>query len=94
VAVVDGHWSTVGSSNIDPFSLWLAREGNLVVRDDRFAAVVRDSLTGEIERGGRRIHHAAWIHRIFLARLVPRISYAVARLIIAFVGRANERDSI
>ena len=33
VAVVDGHWATVGSSNIDPFSLLLAREANLVVDD-------------------------------------------------------------
>lgn len=93
-AVIDGHWSTVGSSNIDPFSLWLAREGNLVVRDEAFAAVVRDSLMGEIERGGRRIHHSAWIHRIFLARLLPRISYAVVRVIIAIVGYADERDSV
>ncbi|TAN74754.1 MAG: cardiolipin synthase ClsB, partial [Gallionella sp.] len=30
IAVVDGQWATVGSSNIDPFSLLLAREANLV----------------------------------------------------------------
>jgi len=36
VAVVDGYWATVGSSNIDPFSRWLAREANLVVRDAGF----------------------------------------------------------
>ena len=28
VAVVDNHWATVGSSNIDPFSLWLSREAS------------------------------------------------------------------
>ncbi len=94
VAVIDGHWSTVGSSNIDPFSLWLAREGNVVVRDEAFAAVVRASLMQEIERGGRLIRHSAWIHRIFLARLLPRISYAFARIIIAVAGHANERDSV
>ena len=38
VAVVDGHWATVGSSNIDPFSLLLAREANVVTEDRRFAA--------------------------------------------------------
>src|SRR6266705_5442730 len=37
VAVMDGHWATVGSSNIDPFSLMLAREANLVVEARRFA---------------------------------------------------------
>src|SRR6266705_3358641 len=42
VAVMDGHWATVGSSNIDPFSLMLAREANVVVDDRRFAGRLRD----------------------------------------------------
>jgi cardiolipin synthase len=37
VAVVDDHWATVGSSNIDPYSLLLAREANLAVYDAPFA---------------------------------------------------------
>jgi len=37
VAVVDGHWATVGSSNIDPLSLLLNLEANVVVRDEGFA---------------------------------------------------------
>lgn len=44
VAVVDSHWSTVGSSNIDPFSLLLAREANVVVQDSGFAAGLRTRL--------------------------------------------------
>ncbi|WP_009522985.1 cardiolipin synthase ClsB [Imbroritus primus] len=44
VAVVDQVWATVGSSNIDPFSLLLAREANLVVWDDAFSASLRDAL--------------------------------------------------
>ena len=40
VAVIDGHWATVGSSNIDPFSLFLAREANVVVDDEAFGATV------------------------------------------------------
>jgi cardiolipin synthase len=94
VAVIDGHWATVGSSNIDPFSLWMAREGNLVVHGEAFGAVVRDSLMQEIERGGRRIHHSAWIHRLFLTRIVPRVSYAIVRILVAIAGHANERDSM
>ncbi|MEO7885595.1 MAG: cardiolipin synthase ClsB, partial [Polaromonas sp.] len=42
VAVVDGHWATVGSSNLDPLSLLLAREANVVVEDRAFA----ESLAG------------------------------------------------
>jgi len=94
VAVVDGHWSTVGSSNIDPFSLWLAREGNIVVRDDQFAAVLRASLMQEIEHGSQLIRHAAWVRKIFFARVLPRVSYAIVRLIIGIVGYAHEHDRV
>ena len=38
VAVVDGAWATVGSSNIDPLSLLLNLEANLIVHDAPFAA--------------------------------------------------------
>ena len=37
VAVVDNVWSTVGSSNLDPLSLSLNLESNLVIRDAAFA---------------------------------------------------------
>jgi cardiolipin synthase len=37
VAVVDDDWATVGSSNIDPLSLLLNLEANVVVRDADFA---------------------------------------------------------
>ena len=40
VAVFDDR-ATVGSSNIDPFSLLLAREANLFVNDQAFAAELR-----------------------------------------------------
>lgn len=38
VAVIDDDWATVGSSNIDPLSLLLNLEANVVVRDAGFAA--------------------------------------------------------
>ncbi len=38
VAVVDDDWATVGSSNIDPLSLLLNLEANVIVRDPHFAA--------------------------------------------------------
>jgi cardiolipin synthase len=46
VAVIDGLWATVGSSNIDPFSLMLSREANVVVEDPGFAR----ELCGSLER--------------------------------------------
>lgn len=69
VAVVDDHWATVGSSNIDPLSLLLNLEANIVVRDAAFSASLRERLqqafeqsvevTGEPERRGWR----RWVHR-------------------------------
>ncbi len=38
VALVDGDWATVGSSNIDPLSLLLNLEANVIVRDAAFNA--------------------------------------------------------
>jgi len=42
VALVDDNWATVGSSNIDPLSLLLNLEANIVVRDAEFARVLGD----------------------------------------------------
>ena len=41
VAVVDGQWATVGSSNCDGLSLFLNQEANVVVRDAAFANQLR-----------------------------------------------------
>ena len=44
VALVDDEWATVGSSNLDPLSLSLNLEANLVVRDPGFNACLRERL--------------------------------------------------
>lgn len=44
VALVDDAWATVGSSNIDPLSLLLNLEANVVVRDAQFNATVAESF--------------------------------------------------
>ena len=44
VAVVDDDWATVGSSNIDPLSLLLNLEANVMVRDAGFAASLTRAL--------------------------------------------------
>jgi cardiolipin synthase len=44
VAVVDEHWSTVGSSNLDPLSLALNLEANLIIRDDGFNSTLSSQL--------------------------------------------------
>ena len=44
VAVMDDRWSTVGSSNLDPLSLSLNLEANVIVRDREFNGVLADRL--------------------------------------------------
>jgi len=44
VAVMDDSWSTVGSSNLDPLSLSLNLEANVVIRDKAFNAHLYDKL--------------------------------------------------
>ena len=44
VALMDDHWATVGSSNLDPLSLSLNLEANIIIHDRAFNQVLRDNL--------------------------------------------------
>ena len=44
VALVDDRWSTVGSSNLDPLSLSLNLEANVIVRDEAFNRELAERL--------------------------------------------------
>ncbi len=46
VAIVDDEWSTVGSSNLDPLSLSLNLEANVLIRDRAFNRELRENLLG------------------------------------------------
>ncbi|MCR4304613.1 MAG: cardiolipin synthase ClsB [Gallionella sp.] len=89
VAVVDGQWATVGSSNIDPFSLLLAREGNLAVQQAGFAGELRASLLAAIARDAVRVGVGDGLTLNWLDRLAARISYWIVRLLIGLLGRGN-----
>jgi cardiolipin synthase len=92
VAVVDGSWVTVGSSNIDPFSLLLAREANLVVSDAGFAAELRDRLLVAISQDAVRINPAHWNRMGWGGHVVARLSYAAVRMIIGVLGYGKSVD--
>ncbi|MBS1191085.1 MAG: Phospholipase D/Transphosphatidylase [Rhodocyclaceae bacterium] len=86
VAVVDGLWATVGSSNIDPFSLLLAKEGNIFAWDRPFAAGLRASLLEAMAEGAREIG-AAELHRMpMYSRLLRWLSYGLVRLLVGLAG--------
>jgi len=88
VAVVDGEWSTIGSFNIDPFSLLLAREANLVINDAEFSLDLRSSLLDAIERDGRRVKFP---RANLSTRIFARISYGLIRFVIGVLGISNRQ---
>ena len=55
VALVDGDWSTVGSSNLDPLSLSLNLEANVVIRDPAFNAHLFERLDDLMQHSCKRI---------------------------------------
>jgi cardiolipin synthase len=87
VAVIDGHWATVGSSNLDPFSLLLALEANVIVDDEGFAKELKFSLEQAIRTGARRILRTTG-ERSRSQRLASWLSYGVVRFMIGIAGYA------
>ena len=86
VAVIDAHWATVGSSNLDPLSLLLAREANVVVDDVSFARDLRARLELAISQGTSQVDPEAYAHRPWRQRLLDRIAFAVMRVLLFLNG--------
>lgn len=86
VAVVDDRWATVGSSNIDPFSLLLAREANVVVEDASFAASLRASLEAAMNNGATELRQEHWHRLPRFRRLLSWLAYQAVRLSIGVAG--------
>lgn len=91
VAVIDGYWATVGSSNIDPFSLLLSREANVVVNDEAFARTLEQSLEQSIKTDGLRILPDPWKQQSAAFRFLSWLSYGWLRLMMGISGYAREQ---
>jgi cardiolipin synthase len=87
VAVVDGHWATVGSSNLDPLSLLLAREANVVVDDPAFAAGLRARLAHAMQHEGRRMDRAEYERRPPGQRFKEWLALLLMRLALVIQGK-------
>lgn len=59
VALVDEEWSTVGSSNLDPLSLSLNLEANVIIRDREFNSHLHSRLAHLMENSCRQIEAPA-----------------------------------
>jgi cardiolipin synthase len=90
VAVVDAHhdrpWATVGSSNLDPLSLLLAREANVAVADAAFARQLHDRLDTIMNAHSSRVNAQSYSHRPRLQRLRDWLALGLMRLALFVTG--------
>lgn len=86
VAVVDTRWATVGSSNIDPFSLLLAREANVMIEDEPFARQLRASLEVAMTQGAEERHLESLRRMPRIRRMASWIAYQCVRAAIGIAG--------
>ena len=87
VAVVDGKWLTVGSSNLDPFSLLLAREANVVAHNPQMAQALQTSLVDAMERSADRVDPQAYLNRGWRERTVDALAALVLRFGVFLTGK-------
>ncbi|WP_353172778.1 cardiolipin synthase ClsB [Paracandidimonas soli] len=90
-AVID-NYATVGSSNLDPFSLLLAREANVFTDDPEFAQELRAILEKEMASSARQVTLDDLQKRSWLGQLIDALSYMMLRVGVALTGRASEYD--
>jgi cardiolipin synthase A/B len=79
VAVIDCVWATVGSSNLDPLSLLLAREANIVMQDADFAKGLRQRLLQAIASEGKRVDAMQMATRPWTQRFNEMLAFAIMR---------------
>ncbi|MFA5521121.1 MAG: cardiolipin synthase ClsB [Castellaniella sp.] len=89
VAVIDDQ-AMVGSANLDPFSLFLAREANVWVDDAAFAQSLRTELEKALAQHCRRITSQAWNSRRIWQRFLDGVGYLVLRAGVAITGKSSE----
>ena len=87
VAVIDGEWSTVGSSNLDPLSLLLAREANVLVQDRAFSQDLRGRLVQAMAHAGKRMDAEAFARRPLRQRVGEWAAFVLMRIALAVQGK-------
>ena len=91
VAVIDSYWSTVGSSNIDPFSLLLAREANVLIKDSTFSTTLRADIIASMQTGAFYIPAQAWVNGNLMKRTASWLAFGVVRLFLGIIGQSSEQ---
>ena len=91
VAVIDGQWATVGSSNIDPFSLLLAREADLVVQDESFAKQLRYDIRLHLQQDATQVVPEHIKNAGFALRWLVWACYGLVRLLLGITGYGGRK---
>lgn len=90
VAVVDPQrerpWATVGSSNLDPLSLLLAREANVMVVDRAFARQLHARLERVIAEHSQPVSQESILRRAWQQRWRDRLAFGLMRLALLLSG--------
>lgn len=86
VAVVDRRWATVGSTNLDPLSLLLAREANVMTTDQRFSGQLHDRLDQILRQASSRIDAHSMGRRPLSQRVLDRVAFGLMRATLFLTG--------
>lgn len=86
VAVVDGHWATVGSSNLDPLSMLLAHEANVVLEDTQFAKSLQSSVLLALDQQSQRVDPKVYKQRVWHARFLDMLALGLVRMVLFLMG--------
>lgn len=86
VAVVDQRWATVGSTNLDPLSLLLAREANVLTTDQRFARLLHRRLDILVTDSGQTIDAASLQQRPWVQKMLDSVALVVMRGVLFLTG--------
>ena len=79
VAIVDGVWTTVGSTNLDPLSLSLNLEANVLIRDAEFATTLQRRLQHLIENDCRQLKPHVLPRLTMWRYLMVSLAYHISR---------------
>lgn len=77
-AVIDGVWSTIGSTNLDYWSLSSIDEVNAVILNREFALEMEEMFSNDLLQS-KQIHLDAWKKRPILQKLKERFAHLFSR---------------
>ena len=79
-AVIDDHWMTVGSSNLDPWSLFTNLEGNLIVEGSPVAHELQNILQKMMKESCRQISESDLLKASLFDKFYGWLAYLSAQI--------------